>query len=666
MSVLRNELNALFAPNSSNGLEPDVLFELESIMRLHDLPAQELFYKWESYSMKIGRDDALDIDTVRELKKDIQDSLEREIRKVHIKPERRTGATPRNAKGFQNSDDIFGMLENGSPGTPSARSGNFNGKRTYATPNVSRMKLEAFPSSPPDFKTPPTKPAERDAAAGLAIPFSSRANAGRVVEVLNDHLPSSVPPVAPPAETRVRLIANSDVKKLSYKPLAMKTSEASEILDDRIDEFAAIVQAHHHLEDNAFGSAAEQSVQEIVAVGRIASDSSDGRLNPASLVLETSRRTGGGLRVPLKFPTISQFAFFPGQIVALRGTNAAATDFTVSEILEIPILSVAASTPAMVEQHVQRMRGGADAMEEDTPPNPLNVMIASGPYTADDNLAYEPLHALCQAAADTYADVLILIGPFLDTEHPMIASGDLDLAESTNIDPDTATFHTLFRALISAPLTKLVKENPAITILLVPSVRDATSPHVSWPQEPLSRKGLGLPKEVKIVGNPMTIAINDIVTGISSQDILSELRASECVQGGQQQGGLLARLPKYLIEQRHFFPLYPPLDRSKLPKGGLNNETMPPGAMLDLAYLKLGEMLNVRPDMLVVPSSLPAFAKVVDSVLVINPGVLSRRKAPGTYARLSVSPRDLSEEERESKFVGHKVFERAMCEIVRI
>lgn len=665
MAGQQNELNGLFVPNSKDGLEPDVLSELESIMRLHDLPSQELFYKWESYSMKIGHDDPLNIDTVRGLKKDIQDSLEREIRKVHMKPERRTAATPRTAKGKGfGSDDIFGMLENGSPGTPSARNG--NGKRTYATPSVSRMKIEAFPSSPPDFKTPPAKPAAADTADRLAIPFSSRVNAGQVVEVLNDHLPRFVPPMAPPAEARIRLVANSDVKKLSYKPLAMKSSEASEILDDRIDEFAQIIQAHHHLEDNAFGSAAEQSVQEIVAVGRIASDSSDGRLNPASLVLETSRRTGGGLRVPLKFPTISQFAFFPGQIVALRGTNAAGTDFSVSEILEIPILSVAASTPEMVQQHAQRMRGGADAMEEDSPPNPLNIMIASGPYTADDNLAYEPLHELCQNAADTYADVLILTGPFLDTEHPLIASGDFDIPDLPTIDPDTATFQALFRAWISAPLSKLVKENPTITILLVPSVRDANSSHVSWPQEPLSRKGLGLPKEVKIVGNPMTIALNDIVTGISSQDILSELRASECVQGAQQPGGLLARLPKYVIEQRHFFPLYPPLDRAKLPKGGVNGETPAPGAMLDLAYLKLGEMLNVRPDMLVIPSSLPAFAKVVDSVMVINPGVLSRRKAPGTYARLSVQARELTAEEEGSKFVGHRVFDRARVEIVRI
>jgi len=89
--------------------------------------------------------------------------------------------------------------------------------------------------------------------------------------------------------------------------------------------------------------------------------------------------------------------------------------------------------------------------------------------------------------------------------------------------------------------------------------------------------------------------------------------------------------------------------------------------MLDLSYLKLGEMLNVRPDMLIVPSALPPFAKVVESVLVINPGYMSKRRAAGTYARLTVHPRILTDEEKTSgKMQAHKLFERARVDIVKI
>lgn len=101
------ELNDLFA-HPMKPLEEDVLAELQSIMRLHAIPPQELFFKWESYSMKIGNDLKLNIDTARALKKDVQESIERELRtKAHPKnTDRRVGSTPKqNVK----SDDIFGM-----------------------------------------------------------------------------------------------------------------------------------------------------------------------------------------------------------------------------------------------------------------------------------------------------------------------------------------------------------------------------------------------------------------------------------------------------------------------------------------------------------------------------------------------------------------------------
>lgn len=394
--------------------------------------------------------------------------------------------------------------------------------------------------------------------------------------------------------------------------MAMKSSEASEILDDRIDEFMILVQEHHKLDDSEFGSAASQSINEVVAVGRIASDSLDGKLNASSLVLETSRRMGAGLRVPLKLPletSLPGFQFFPGQIVALRGINASGEDFTVSEILKVPLLEGSASTPAAIDAHVQRLRGGPDAMDSDTDPAPLNILLGAGPYTADDNLDFEPLHALCSQAADSYADALILTGPFLDIDHPLIASGDFDLPEDAMNEPDTATMTTVFRHLISPAFKQLVSSSPHITILLVPSIKDAISNHVSWPQEPFPRKELGLPKSVKIIGNPMSFAVNEVSIGISSQDILTELRQSEVIGGNPRDPALLARLPKYLLEQRHFFPLFPPQDRLSLPKTG-TREGIPAGAMLDTSYLKLGEMLNVRPDLLIVPSALPPFAKV--------------------------------------------------------
>lgn len=443
--------------------------------------------------------------------------------------------------------------------------------------------------------------------------FKDRPNAGEVIEILNENLPAPEPPIAPFGESRIKLTAASDQKKLGYKPLAVKLSETSEILDDRIDDFKTLVLQHHKLDESAVGSAAMQSTTEIVAVGRIASDSSEGKLNAASLVLETSRRMGGGFRVPLNVSKLRGYQFFPGQIVALRGTNTTGREFTVNEVLRMPLMLNAASTLETMAAHRNRLRGGPDAMDtDDENPIPLNVIFASGPYTADDNLDFEPLHTLINEAADTYADAVILAGPFIDAEHPLIASGDFDLPEEAVYDPDAATMSTVFKYLISPALNRLVSANPNVTILLVPSVRDVIDRHVSWPQDAFPRKELGLHKSVKIIGNPMTLSLNETVVGISSQDALWELKHEELIGGSVEDTNGLSRVARYLIEQRHYFPLFPPTDRTKLPKTGRQviDGQAAPGAMLDISYLKLGEMVNVRPDVLIVPSALPPFAKV--------------------------------------------------------
>jgi len=59
--------------------------------------------------------------------------------------------------------------------------------------------------------------------------------------------------------------------------------------------------------------------------------------------------------------------------------------------------------------------------------------------------------------------------------------------------------------------------------------------------------------------------------------------------------------------------------------------------------------------------------QVVESVLVVNPGYLSKRRAAGTYAKLTIRPYSMTEEERSSKtMIGHKLFDRARVDILRI
>ncbi|KAF4584505.1 DNA polymerase alpha subunit B [Ophiocordyceps camponoti-floridani] len=603
-------------------------------MRLYELSAEDLVFKWESFCLRREHDARLvTVAAVRDLKRGIQEELERERHEALVKSERKM----KRVAGAGGGRLVLLMLWACWIRFAGDAGGEEQAGRVFAGWGG-------------------------DGQAGGSSSFGDRAKSGgEVIEVLNDHLDAAKGPPSPDySEARIKLTAASDQKKMAYKPLAMKLSEASEILDDRIDDFASLVQHHHALDDSALGNAAAQGTTEIVAVGRVASDAvvDDGRLNAASLVLETSRRTGMGFRVALNMDAIPCWSVFPGQIVALKGRNASGHEFVVSEVLDIPLLPGAASSASALVAARERLRGGKDDVMD---PAPLSIVFASGPYTADDNLDYEPLHALCSRAADGGVDALVLTGPFLDVDHPLVATGDFDLPEG--VDPDTASLTTVFRCFVAPALVRLASSRPQLSVVLVPSVRDVLAKHVSWPQDAFPRRELGLPRTVRIVTNPMTLSLNEMLLAVSSQDVLYQLRRQELSRGGAP-GDLMGRLCRYLVEQRHYFPLFPPAERGVLPKCGVEGG-LPTGSVLDVGYIKLGEMVNVRPDVMLVPSVLPPFVKVIESVLAINPGHLSKRKGPGTYAHMTLCAPDVTTAEGDA-VVGHRIFDRARVEIVRI
>jgi DNA polymerase alpha subunit B len=663
------EINQYFAPPDSP-LPQDVVTELQHIAQLLGLSPEDLYYKWDSYVITMGADTTkLDYKTVRDFKKTLQDAMERESRskQVHQTASKRTTATPRAGAG----GDMFGMMDGMMSNTPSARASISKRKSNFDTP-TSKSARNGMNSSPADNKTPISTSRNMPSVA-----FDDRKNAGDVIECLNAHLPAANPPEIPPTEPRIKLKAASDLPKFTYKPMAMKLSEASETLDDRIDIFTEQVQNHYELEDSAFGNPAAQSTAEIVAVGRIACDQPNGKLNASSLVLETSRRMGAGMRVPLQMDPSLSYDFFPGKIVALRGMNPNGEFFRPTEVLPMPLLPPAASLPSDLANHNARLE---DATGESPP---LNLMIASGPYTTDTDLSFAPLHALLNTAATQKPDLLLLSGPFLDLEHPLISAGDVAflIPESSNLSPDRATLTDIFRLAISQPINALAASNPSLTIVLVPSLRDAVMKTVSWPQDRVLKSSLGLRGLINIVSNPICLSLNEILLGTTSTDALSELRRENVFHKAKQTNGMqtddiLARLSGHVLEQSHFFPVFPPAAREDLPKPTrIEGEVpevgaedhLPLGANLDLGYLKLGEFWMARPDLLVLPSGLSPFAKVVESTVVVNPGTVSKKRGAGTYAVVTVGRREVSEEEAEKgETVGHEVYGRARVEIRRI
>ncbi|USP81953.1 dna polymerase alpha primase associated subunit [Curvularia clavata] len=640
----------------------DVLAELQSMCRLYSISPEELDFKWQAYNMKMGgEENKMDVKTAQDFKKTIQDALERESRgKAAQRNEAKRGQPTPRAKG----GDMYDMLEGLVPNTPrQGASSGVNGstvkrKANFQTPGGKANKAHEM-SSPGGFMTP-----KAEAAGGPVFDFASRTNANDITEqFMQGDIAIPEPPSEEPKEPRIKLKANTDMSKFSYRTMAMKLSEASEVLDDRIDEFRDILRESSGLYESAFGNPSYPSPSEIIAVGRIACDTTEGKLNPASIVLEGSRRYGSGHRVPLNVEGLQSYNFFPGQIVAVRGTNASGDSLVVSEVLPLPLLNPPATKPEELDAINARYLDTPDSDPDNV--RPLTLMIASGPYTTDQNLDFAPLHAFLDKAVEAYADSIILIGPFLDAEHPQIRSGDFDAPPSAN--PDQATITDLFRHHISSALQNFHKRVPTCNVLLVPSLRDAHHHHAAFPQDKFIKKELALGaagKMVQCVTNPMTVSMNEMTVGMSSIDNLDMLRREEVAGGKARATNLYERCVRNLIEQRSFLPLFPPTGREKqlMPTSieekvtkhdATNGERkegeeadeeqtpspfLPLGTMVDTSYLKLGEMLNVRPDVLITPSVLPGTVKVVESVLVINPGTLSKRRAAGTYARMIVQP----------------------------
>ena len=86
---------------SDNEIPPEILGELQSMLRLYHISPEELDFKWQAYSLKMGEENKLSLKTARDFKKNLQDALERESR---TKTATRTAPTPR-AKG----GDVFDM-----------------------------------------------------------------------------------------------------------------------------------------------------------------------------------------------------------------------------------------------------------------------------------------------------------------------------------------------------------------------------------------------------------------------------------------------------------------------------------------------------------------------------------------------------------------------------
>ena len=385
----------------------------------------------------------------------------------------------------------------------------------------------------------------------------------------------------------------------------------AKLVDERIQRLASVLETEYGI--IASNSVYNISNEPVVVVGRVCNDSAEGRINEASILIEGSTIHSNGMRVRIDTSKLGSISLFPGQIIAVEGINPSGHCITA--------LSVLTGIPKPLS--VQKESDNTKAHR---------IAVASGPFTTINDLSFEPLKAMIEVAAKDNLDLLVLCGPFVDRDHPIIRKGTIDI-----------DFEELFKICCES-FKKLPKETK---VMMVPSVRDVHHDPV-YPQPAFKASDLDgdVKEKVVCVSNPAMISCGGVTVAMTSHDILRHLSGTE-LHRSSSGSDRMSRLASHVLQQGMFYPLYPPALGSCLDsKLALENDSM---------------FLPATPDVLILPSDLNPFAKEVaivptiytreghssvfsdkvgkatSSCVCINPGRLAKASTGGTYSSLAVN-----------------------------
>jgi hypothetical protein len=141
----------------------------------------------------------------------------------------------------------------------------------------------------------------------------------------------------------------------------------------------------------------------------------------------------------------------------------------------------------------------------------VEMLVAAGPFTTTGDMAYTPLEDLLDVIRREKPDVVMLIGPFVDEEHPAVKAGDVQV-----------TYEAMFEDVINRIGAVVIEETESTELLLIPSLRDVHHDKV-YPQPPYQLPEKMEHDRLHCLANPSTFTVKEMVVGVNTADILMDL-----------------------------------------------------------------------------------------------------------------------------------------------
>ncbi|XP_047441919.1 DNA polymerase alpha subunit B [Mugil cephalus] len=540
----------------------------------HRMQADDMIFEWVAYSTTKGglklSIDALDQFEHEVLKKKVRKRKEeslikpREIHTVHdiIKAEEEE----------ENLLDCYSTPAKGSQ------------KRALTTPEHPQSKRSVALLSSPGLLL---SPASFSPSATPSQKYSQRGGKGEVVVTFGAVQGTRwLGRKNLSAGLRLELLEGpEDSLHCSYKYMFQRLRDVRNVLTEKIEELGEGLRSHFNIEE--FSPVSLPAQDSITVLGQVCCDS-NGKLNAQSVLLEAGPEQGGQ-QVPIDLSELKEYSLFPGQVVVMEGMNTTGRKLVASKLYEgVPLPFY---TPNV-------------KMETDE--EPLNVLVACGPYTPSDSLTFDPLLDLIGVIVRDRPDVCILLGPFVDSKHEQIEKSQV-----------TETFETIFSRCIESIVDGT--RSVGCRLVFVPSQRDIHH-HFIYPQPPFTLPNMNKDQaqRVTLVPDPCTLLIDGVTLGLTSTDILFHMGAEEisCGTGSDR----FSRILKHMLTQRSYYPLYPPVEEVNM----------------DYEKFQTFGQMPLTPDVLIVPSELRYFIKDVVGCVCVNPGRLTKGQVGGTYGRLLI------------------------------